>query len=523
MAPSCSPGATGTTRKTWTRQERDNRSAHVQQLEAENKHLRELNQSIAFEKNQAIRVCEDLAKQNVHLRSCLERLGAGNANRFPETPEALQATHSSHTYHAHNSSHVAAVSIPADSAPLVPSGGTDSQLQIDGPPLPRSEACQPLPRQPVSSLDPQGEKSPVSMRSGALLASSRIPEHVRHDYTTSSLVDNTRQTASPRQSPRRGSQTPQLRPVHESHHSKRPSIELSLQDDPLDHERCPSSPAGSDASMQSVLEQPEENSISADDAGNESSDDSSSSGETDDDSDGKSGVDSFTSRDTSEEAIKSINSQTKFTQGLVSDVRPSNSITNPGRPSSRAPDPTTPIPQGLATSTASSPATARDVYSSARQLDPQTDVELEAAIRENYARFGLSAQRLKFCYEPQPLDPTTINLGTNWKRRSNLNESMIEKLNQAGSEISAFFPESDAGKTTKRETDLIHRLCKCDPSQAACGSLKDVVGALRQEQNVTKDELNLIEFELYSTLIVMKSQSESEVSKSYPGKSGTRG
>lgn len=515
MAPSCSPGATGTTRKTWTRQEKDNGAAHIQQLEAENKHLRELNQSIALEKHQAIRVCKDLAKQNAHLRSCLERLRADTGNRFPEIPEALQATYSSHTYHAPNSSLVSPVSITADSSPLVPSGGTDPQLQVDEPLLRSADSCQPSSRQPVGALGPQDENwSPVSMRSDALPGSSRVLKHA---------VDNTRQSASPRQSPHHGSQSPQPRPPHESQHSARPPIELSLQDDRVNYERRPSSSARSDVSMQSVERESEENNITADDgSGNESSDDSSSSGETDDDSDGKSVVDSFTSRDTSEEAIKAINSQTKFPQGLVSDVRPSNSITTPGHPSSRAPDLTEPIPQDRTTSTASSPATTRDVSSPARQLDPQTDVELEAAIRNNYARFGLCAQRLKFCYEPQPLDPTAINLGTNWKRRSNLNESIIEKLNQAGAEISALFPESDAAKATKREIDLIHRLCKCDPSKVACGSLKDVVGALRQEQNVTKDELNLIEFELYSTLIVMKRQSESEVSKTYSRKSGAQ-
>ncbi len=81
-----------------------------------------------------------------------------------------------------------------------------------------------------------------------------------------------------------------------------------------------------------------------------------------------------------------------------------------------------------------------------------------------------------------------------------------------GSEISVFLPESDSEKATKKESELIRRLCKFNRAQTASGSLREVVGALRRERDVTKDELNLIEFEIYSTLIVMKCRSESEAS-----------
>lgn len=145
--------------------------------------------------------------------------------------------------------------------------------------------------------------------------------------------------------------------------------------------------------------------------------------------------------------------------------------------------------------------------------EEESDVDLKAAIRESYANFALSGQRLRFCYEPQTMDPFSINLNTNWKRRSKLNESIIEKFQQMGSEIATFFPQPDSEKATKKDTDLIRRLCRLHHPQTACGSLKEVVGALRQERDVTKDELNLIEFEIYSTLIVMKSQSESEVGR----------
>ena len=143
--------------------------------------------------------------------------------------------------------------------------------------------------------------------------------------------------------------------------------------------------------------------------------------------------------------------------------------------------------------------------------EEDSDVDLKTAIRESYAKFALSGQRLRFCYEPQTLDPFSINLNTNWKRRSKLVESIIEKLLQMGSEIATFLPQSDIERATKKDTDLIRRLCQLHGPKTACGSLKEVVGALRQERDVTKDELNLIEFEIYSTLIVMKCQSESEV------------
>ena len=152
----------------------------------------------------------------------------------------------------------------------------------------------------------------------------------------------------------------------------------------------------------------------------------------------------------------------------------------------------------------------------ARYGEEESDVDLKTAIRESYAKFALNGQRLRFCYEPQTLDPTSINLNTNWKRRSKLNESIVEKLLQMGSEISAFLPESDSERATKKEIDLVRRLCRFNQSQTACGSLREVVGALRREREVTKDELNLIDFEIYSTLIVMKSQSEREASHLFP-------
>ncbi|KAK3169212.1 hypothetical protein OEA41_008595 [Lepraria neglecta] len=170
-----------------------------------------------------------------------------------------------------------------------------------------------------------------------------------------------------------------------------------------------------------------------------------------------------------------------------------------------------------ATPAVSAPATARQRCDRpAHHGEEETDSDLKTAICESYAKFGLSGQRLRFCYEPQTLDPTTINLNTNWKRRSKLNESVVEKLLQMGSEISAFLPQSDTGKAIKKETDLIRRLSNCNRTQMACGSLREVVGALRRERDVTKDELNLIEFEIYSTLIVLKCQSEGEASHLSP-------
>ena len=73
-----------------------------------------------------------------------------------------------------------------------------------------------------------------------------------------------------------------------------------------------------------------------------------------------------------------------------------------------------------------------------------------------------------------------------------------------GSEISAFLPESDIERATKKDTELIRRLCNCKRTRMVSSSLKEVVESLRRERDVTKDELNLIEFDLYSTLIVMR-------------------
>ena len=163
--------------------------------------------------------------------------------------------------------------------------------------------------------------------------------------------------------------------------------------------------------------------------------------------------------------------------------------------------------------TVSSPAMSRQGCDQpVRTGEEENDTDLKHAIRESYTKFALSGQRLRFCYEPQTLNPFSINLNTNWKRRSKLNESVVQKLVNMAAQISAFVPEADTGKATEKEIDLIRRLCNYNRTQPVWGSLREVVGALRRERDVTKDELHLIEFEIYSTLIIMKFQSQSEAS-----------
>ena len=165
------------------------------------------------------------------------------------------------------------------------------------------------------------------------------------------------------------------------------------------------------------------------------------------------------------------------------------------------------------TPTVSTPAMSRQGCDQpVRTGEEENDTDLKHAIRESYVKFALSGQRLRFCYEPQTLNPFSINLNTNWKRRSKLNESVVQKLVNMAAEISAFVPEANTGKATEKEIDLIRRLCNYNRTQTVWGSLREVVGALRRERDVTKDELHLIEFEIYSTLIIMKFQSQSEAS-----------
>ena len=175
------------------------------------------------------------------------------------------------------------------------------------------------------------------------------------------------------------------------------------------------------------------------------------------------------------------------------------------------------IQPATVTPTISAPAAATQRCDQpANRGQEELDADLKAAIRESYARFGLDGQRLTFCCEPLTLDPTAINLNTNWKQRSKLDRSLVERLLQMGSEISAFLPESDIERASQKEIELMRRLCTCKRPITASRSLKDVVGSLRRERDVTKDELNLIEFDLYSTLIVMRCQSESQAGPSFP-------
>ena len=614
-----------TANRSWTKEELEKKNADIRKLAAENDYLRRVNKDIEMERDEKIRAYRDLAKQNAHYRSHLERLKADNVSLTPTESEIRQNTESPlgkgpHTRYRQSvqphsdvspaasptitpgsikpipqsttpfgrGSNVLAASLPIEP---VPSDSNSSPISRNVSPIPTSKDTQPVPRRPgVSPV-------PTSVHTSSVL--SGLPEDSVSCVGAGSLALRLGQVSSPGQNARHEDPLIQS-PLSHRYVEKdmddlskgKPLAEISSRYNYVEHGRRSLSRRTSDVSMQSASEPASQNEVTAEEGSNEqAADDSSDSSSigTDDDSDDDSDEDSATSRDASEEARKDTDSgyppragskapealqhrdsqQSPISRGnkesfqevppalhqqkapagrsldsprFSTDATPTasnagsyrarSSSTNEvpsGSRTSKQRSPYNPVTPGSRSSTilvsnaqtrstqATSATCPRAVAGQRsdrpiHQSEEETDVGLKAAIRESYTRFGLDAQRIRFCYEPQPLDPTAINLNTNWKRRSKLNESVVEKLLQVGIEMSAFLPESDNEKATKKETDLIRRLCNCNPTPAACSSLREIVGALRRERDVTKDELNLIEFELYSTLIVMKSQSEREVS-----------
>lgn len=575
-----STARTATTDRAWAKEELDKKQAHIRWLKAENDHLRRANRKIAMEKDEMIRAYTHLAKQNAHCRRCLQRLDT-NDRSLSIVPIEIEKRQDTEIPLAKDSQAISAATHPtANKGPnlltaLVPTDSASSDSNVSSLFSDVSPTLTSRDTLPSSTSSPRGV-SPVRTSSHASSTPSGLPENSRHRRRADSLALRAGQAASSDQDSRHEDPLVQPRLVYGDAEEVLGELsevdllaETSSRRHRVDHEeRSPS--RASEVSTQSALEPREENAIMAEAGSDEqASADSldSSSAETDEDSDEDSDLDPAPFVDANEEAKEvSGNNEEVFEQvpptihyrkgparrrldsaQNTNEAYPAardagsskahstspNEVSSASRnPNPRAPhNPTTLGSQSSATlgssaqfpltraiPAASAPATAgQRCDQPAYQGEEETDVDLKTAIRESYTKFALSGQRLRFCYEPQTLDPTAINLNTNWKKRSKLNGSVVKKLLQMGSEISVFLPESDSEKAIRKETELIRRLCKCNRNQTASGSLREVVGALRRERDVTKDELNLIEFEIYSTLIVMKCRSESEASHLFPG------
>lgn len=500
----------------WAKQELEKKDAHIRRLEAENAYLLKAKKDIEVERDHKISVLGDLAKQNDHYRAYLERLNAdktypnlvfdnfeidqgplfsltnGPSSSYRPTVEPHPEVSSVESINNHAvASHLTAqpllldpddldvstISIPVETDGL---GRNIHSSLHELPFVPLNNEPQPLTQQQETPPATSSENSSPVSRSGHKLSSSNASHQAGCQYVRQRSF-----SSSPLQVPSvegcTGDGEDVVDPRLTFGHAKvglggfgerTASAAASPRLKVVDHGEDALSRSPSDISMRSPSEAADVRESVRGETVHEpppiDSSDSCSAETDDDDSANGSDEDPDTSVDAGENSVKDKDTEPTATGAL-------NATTAP-------------------------------------QEEDETDTDLKAAVRESYSRFGLDAQRLRFCYEPRPLDPTTINLNTNWKRRSKLNEAVMEKLQRAATEITGFLPESDTPKATKRETDLIRRLCNCNPSQVVCSSLKEVVGALRRERDVTKDELHLIEFELYSTLIIMKSQSEHEAS-----------
>jgi len=140
-----------------------------------------------------------------------------------------------------------------------------------------------------------------------------------------------------------------------------------------------------------------------------------------------------------------------------------------------------------------------------------TDKSLKQAISGSYTKFGLETH-LIFRYGSGSFSHSTIDLSTNWKSRSVLNQTSWKSLNAASQRILSFLPAFAKNKQLQKEKGLVQRIMQGARPKVEEGSLKAIAVELHRERNHAKDESLLANFEFYSTLIIMRHFDKVEVS-----------
>jgi len=165
--------------------------------------------------------------------------------------------------------------------------------------------------------------------------------------------------------------------------------------------------------------------------------------------------------------------------------------------------------EGDASEGFSAPTTPPKVakHSAGRPEAHTSSERLEATIRDSYTKFGLDGKLLHMRFEPQPLDPMAINLGSPVKARSKLSNDVVKKLRTARDGLLGRL----AGDLNERNIDLIQRLCNFSFQSERSGYLKGMVETLCRQRNIAEDNLSLVNFLAYSGLAVMRYVDDPEV------------
>ncbi|KAK5011185.1 hypothetical protein LTR28_005053 [Elasticomyces elasticus] len=140
-----------------------------------------------------------------------------------------------------------------------------------------------------------------------------------------------------------------------------------------------------------------------------------------------------------------------------------------------------------------------------------TDEQLKKDIQASYTRFGLET-RLLFRYGRGGFSPHAIDMSSNWKRRSQLNQSSWRRLASVAEEIAACFPTNAGSQPKPKEVGLIRRLCRTERADPDFPTLRSIAHSLHADRDLSRDESHLAEFECYSVLMISQQKDQSEVS-----------
>ncbi|KAK1807518.1 hypothetical protein LTR12_018136 [Friedmanniomyces endolithicus] len=115
------------------------------------------------------------------------------------------------------------------------------------------------------------------------------------------------------------------------------------------------------------------------------------------------------------------------------------------------------------------------------------------AIRASYGKFGLDAQRLIIVPEAQPFDPLSLFMSSAAKVGAKLTPQRMKVLQKRRDELLASLPAVDDLATGSADIDLIKGLCNLYSEPVYPQDMMDLIRALRQRQNFTKDVVNLLQ------------------------------
>ncbi|KAK1808397.1 hypothetical protein LTR12_017246 [Friedmanniomyces endolithicus] len=133
------------------------------------------------------------------------------------------------------------------------------------------------------------------------------------------------------------------------------------------------------------------------------------------------------------------------------------------------------------------------------------------AIYASYSKFSLDVQQLIIMPEAQPFNPLALFISSAAKVGAKLTPQRMKVLQKRRDELLASLPAVDDLATGSADIDLIKGLCNLYSEPVYPQDMMDLIRALRQQQKVTKDAVNLLQCLESFALVVTKYYAPAQV------------